>query len=124
MDCASSLDDCAAEVTAGLAFVRGTGSEQTAQWLDSYRWLADVLRGETQAMRWSPDRYAGNPLALFYAHVNHGVAAAIFGDPAGLTRHTAAAMPLLAAAAGPLSDRRGPPVARAGSGRAGPRQPR
>src|SRR3569833_2295253 len=34
-------------------------------------------------------------MALFHAHVNHAIAAAVFGDLAGLTRHTAAAMPLL-----------------------------
>ncbi|MGH3380216.1 MAG: AAA family ATPase [Actinoallomurus sp.] len=96
LDGAPSLDDCVAEVEAGLAFVRRTGNEQTAQWLDSYRWLAGVLRGEGSdpADEVVPDRYAGNLPALFNAHVNHAVAAAIFGDLAGLTRHTAAAMPL------------------------------
>ena len=43
----------------------------------------------------SADRYAGNPLALFLAHLSRAIAAAIFGDLAGLARHTAAAMPLL-----------------------------
>ena len=46
------------------------------------------------------DRYAGNPLALLHAHVTRAIAAAIFGDLAGLARHTAAAMPLLPAARG------------------------
>ena len=46
------------------------------------------------------DRYADNPLALLYAHLTRALAAAVFGDPAGLARHTAAAMPLLPAAAG------------------------
>ena len=36
----------------------------------------------------------------FYAHLTRAIAAAIFGDPAGLARHTAAAMPLLPAAPG------------------------
>ena len=31
----------------------------------------------------------------FFAHLSHATAAAIFGDPAGLERHTAAAMPLV-----------------------------
>jgi len=101
-DSAPSLDSCAAEVKAGLAFVRRTGSEQTAQWLDSYRWLAGVLRGESSdaAGEVVPARYAGNLPALFNAHVNHAIAAAIFGDLAGLTRHTTAAMPLLATSPG------------------------
>ena len=51
-------------------------------------------------MRRPPDRYADNPLALFHAHLTRAIAAAIFGDPAGLVRHTAAAMPLLPAALG------------------------
>ncbi len=116
-----------AEVEAGLAFVRRTGNEQTGQWLDRYRWLAGVLRGESSAAAGEAvpiDRYADNPLALLYAHITRAIAAAIFGDPVGLARHTAAAMPLLPAAPGPLPDRRGPPAARAGPRRAGPHRRR
>ena len=103
LDCAPSLDSFIAEVEAGLAFVRRTGSEQTGQWLDSYLWLAGVLRGESSAAAGEAvptDRYADNPLALFHAHLNRAIAAAVFGDPAGLARHTAAAMPLLPAVLG------------------------
>ena len=46
------------------------------------------------------DRYADNPLALFYAHSAAPIAAAIFGDPDGLAEHSAAAMQLLAAVHG------------------------
>ena len=102
LECAPSLDVYVAEVEAGLAFLRRTGSEQTGQVLDSHQWLAGVLRGEGSAEAGDAavlsDRYAGNPLALLFAHVTRAVAAAIFGDPAALARHTAAAMPLLAAA--------------------------
>ena len=38
---------------------------------------------------------AGDPLALFMVHLSRANAAAIFGDQAGLERHTAAAMPLV-----------------------------
>jgi signal transduction histidine kinase len=103
LDCAPSLDACAAEAEAGLAFARRTGNEQVGQWLDSYRWLAGVLRGESSAAAGEAvpaDRYAGNPLGLFHAHVTYAIAAAIFGDLAGLARHAAAAMPLLPAASG------------------------
>ena len=103
LDCAPSLDGYVAEVEAGLAFVRRTGNEQIGQWLDSYRWLAGVLRGESSAAAGEAvpaDRYADNPLALLHAHLTRAIAAAIFGDPAGLARHTAAAMPLLSAAPG------------------------
>src|SRR5271165_1637241 len=102
LDSASSLDSCVAEVEAGLAFVRRTGIEQVGQSLDSYRWLAGVLRGESSAAgQVNPvDRHAGDPLALFHAHVNQAIAAAVFGNPVGLARHTGAAMPLLPAAPG------------------------
>ena len=106
LDCAPSLDAYVAEVEAGLAFARRTGNEQTSQWLDSCRWLAGVLRGESAAAAGEAvpiDRYAGNPVALLHAHLSRAIAAAIFGDPAGLARHTAAAMPLLTADAGNYS---------------------
>ena len=67
MDCAPSLNVYAAEVEAGLAFARRTGGEQTGQWLENYRWLADVLRGERSATAGEVvpiDSYAGNPLAV------------------------------------------------------------
>jgi signal transduction histidine kinase len=102
LDCAPTLDACMTEVAAGLAFLRWTGNEQSAEALDTYRWLASVLRGQTgpSAEAIPIDRYAGNPLAALYAHVTRAVAAAIFGDSAGLERHSAAAMPLLPAARG------------------------
>jgi signal transduction histidine kinase len=102
LDCAPSLDVWVAEVEAGLAFVRRTGNEEASQWLDSFRWLAGVLRGESSAAAEAvlADRYAGNPFGLLHAHVTRAIAAAIFGDPAGLARHTAAAMPLLPSAQG------------------------
>ncbi|WP_327002665.1 AAA family ATPase [Dactylosporangium sp. NBC_01737] len=102
LDSAPSLDSCVAEVEAGLAFMRRTGSEQSGQWLNTYKWLADVLRGECSpaAAEAAPDRYATDPLALFHAHVNRALAAAVLGDPVGLAQHTAAAMPLLPAAPG------------------------
>jgi signal transduction histidine kinase len=103
LDCAPSLDSYATEVDAGLAFVRRIGSEQIGQWLDSYRWLTGVLRGESSAATDEAiplDRYADNPLAVLYTHINRAIAAAIFGDLGGLARYTAAAMPLLPAALG------------------------
>jgi signal transduction histidine kinase len=103
VDCAPSLESFVAEVESGLTFLRRTGDELTGQWLDSHQWLARVLRGETSAAAseaFSIDRYADNPLPLLYAHLSHGIAAAIFGDPVGLTQHSAAAMALLPAAAG------------------------
>ncbi|QYN19199.1 AAA family ATPase [Amycolatopsis sp. DSM 110486] len=103
LDCAPSLDVLVAEVEAGLAFVRRTGNEQTGEWLGSYQWLAGVLRGEsvaTTAGAVPTDGYANNPMPLFHAHLSHALVAAVFGDPDGLARHAAAAMPLLPAVAG------------------------
>ncbi len=103
LDCAPSLDDYVAEVEAGLAFTRRTGNEYLGKVLDPYRWLAGVLRGESAAAAGEPvaaDRYAANPIALLYAHLTQAIAAAIFGDPDGLARHSAAAEPLLPAVAG------------------------
>jgi signal transduction histidine kinase len=98
LECAPSLDDYVAEVEAGLAFTRRTGNEHVGQMLDPYRWLADVLRGENAAAAAeaaSIDRYASNPFALLNAHLAGAIAAAIFGDAAGLARYIAGAEPLL-----------------------------
>ena len=103
----SSLLDCAplerylTEVEAALAFSRRTG--KTGRVLDSYRWLAGVLLGEGTAAAGeavSADKYAGDPVAQFFAHLSHATAAAVFGDLAGLERHTAAAMTLVPMAPG------------------------
>ncbi|GAA1282750.1 hypothetical protein GCM10009609_54220 [Pseudonocardia aurantiaca] len=102
-DCAPTLDHLDDQVEAGVAFVRRTGSEQTGQALDGHRWLAGALRGESFAAAGDAvptDRYADNPLALFQAHLNQAIAAAVFGDPVDLTKHTAAVMPLLPAVLG------------------------
>ncbi|MET7395706.1 AAA family ATPase [Dactylosporangium sp. NPDC005572] len=102
LECAPSLDDYVTQLEAGLAFVHGTGSEQTVQWLETYRWLAAVLRGEsstTAGAAASFNRYAGSPQTLLQAEVNSAIAAAVFDDATGLTRHAAAAMRLLPAGA-------------------------
>jgi signal transduction histidine kinase len=103
LDCAPTLGDYIEDINEGLTFVRRIGSEHIRQLLDSYRWLAGVLRGESSvaaddAVR--ANEYAGHPVALFFAHTTHAVAAAIFGDPASLAQHTAAAVPLLPAVPG------------------------
>ena len=102
LDSAPSLGACVAEVEAGLAFARRTGNEEASGWLDCCRWLTGVLRGEGPAAAEAAplSRYESNPLALFHGHVTAAIAAAIFGDPAGLVRHTEAAMPLLPVAVG------------------------
>ena len=103
VDCAPTLDSFVAEVEGGLAFLRRTGNEQTGEWLDSYRWLVAVVRGEGSAAARADvpiERYATGPLSLLYAHLCHGMVAALTDDAAGLTEHSAAALELIAAAAG------------------------
>ncbi|MFB9179981.1 AAA family ATPase [Dactylosporangium sucinum] len=97
LECAPSLDDFVSRLGAGLAFVHRTGSEQTVQWLEAYRWLAGVLRGESAAAAGEAvpsDRYADNPQALLQVQITSAIAAAVFDDLAGLARHSAAAMRL------------------------------
>ena len=98
LDSAPSLDRFLTEAEAALAFVRRTGGEEVIQVFGTYRWLAGVLLGESAAAADEAvltDKYASDPGALFVAHLNQANAAAIFGDQAGLERHTAAAMPLV-----------------------------
>ncbi|MGI5240451.1 GAF domain-containing protein [Dactylosporangium sp. CA-139066] len=97
-----SLDAYIAEVEEGLAFVRQTADEHIGESYDSYRRLAGELCGEratTAGAAVPTEGYAESPWALFHGHLTHAIAAAILDDLAGLTRHTAAAMPLLPAAA-------------------------
>nr|WP_296064358.1 AAA family ATPase [uncultured Actinoplanes sp.] len=98
LDCGPTLDTCMAQVNAAQAFARRTGTEQTSQWLESYQWLAGVLRreGSAAATEVIPvDRYAGNPLVVIHVHLCRAIAAAIFGDPAEVARQGAAAVRLL-----------------------------
>ncbi|MDT7661867.1 MAG: hypothetical protein QOD04_1423, partial [Pseudonocardiales bacterium] len=102
LDCSPSLASCAAAAEAGLAFARRTGGEQTGQYLDSYRWLASVLRGESSAATAHGvlTDTSINPLALLLVHITRAIAAAVLDDPVDLARHTAAATSLQAFAAG------------------------
>jgi signal transduction histidine kinase len=91
LDCASSLDELIAAVEEGLAFEQRTGGEQAGQWMNTYQWLVGVLSGTLPraAGEAAPtSRYAGNPLALNHVYVTCAVAAAVFGDPESLDRHT------------------------------------
>ena len=95
LDCAP-LDRYLTEAEAAVAFVRRTGSEQVRCSAPTGGWLVCCLATAPAAGEAvSADKYAGNPLAQFLAHLSHANAAAIFGDLAGLERHTAAAMPLV-----------------------------
>ena len=65
-----------------------------------------MLRGEDSAASRADvpiERYATGPLSLLYAHICHGMVAALTDDAAGLAEHSAAALELIAAAAGSYS---------------------
>ena len=103
LDCAPSLDVCVADVEAGLAFVRRIGSGNMVEFFEPYQWVIDALRGEGSTATGEPVYMAGygnTPLASLMAHSIQAMAAAIFGDQAALERHTAEALPLLAASPG------------------------
>jgi signal transduction histidine kinase/energy-coupling factor transporter ATP-binding protein EcfA2 len=102
LDCAATLDDYIAEVDAGLAFARRTGSQPTLRWLEPHRWLATTLRGDGAAEAFANpvDRTAENPLGLFHTHLSRALVAAVLDDTDGLALHTAATMPLLPAVPG------------------------
>ncbi|GAB3835754.1 hypothetical protein GCM10027610_034350 [Dactylosporangium cerinum] len=99
VDCAPTLDGLVAEIDAGLTFLWRTGNEQTGRLLDTYQWLVAVLRGES--FDTAGDAYPIDTPTPLPAHLTHGMAAAIFDDPASLMQHSAAAMSLLRSAVGP-----------------------
>ena len=103
LDCVPSLDVYLAEADRALAFVQRVGIEPMSQWLEAYRWLAGVVRGEDPAVLGEAepiDRNAEIPAVPFYGHLSRAIAAAIFDDPASLRHHTAAAMQSLPFALG------------------------
>jgi GAF domain-containing protein len=98
VDCAPSLASFLAEIDHGFAFLRRTGNGQTGRWLDSYEWLVGLLRSERAGAGSAAvplERYADDPTALFYAHLCRAIAAAVFGDFAGLAEHSTGATQLL-----------------------------
>ena len=73
------------------------------EFFQPYQWVIDALRGEGPTATGEPVSMAGygnTPLASLIAHSIQAMAAALFGDQAALERHTAEALPLLAAAPG------------------------
>ena len=104
LDSAPSLDSCVAEVDgrAGLCPpYRHRADRPVARQLPVAGRCA-ARRKLRRSRSGEPRRQVRRPPAgaFPYAHVNQAVAAAIFGDPVGLTRHTSATVPLLPAAPG------------------------
>ena len=102
LDFVPTLDIYVAEAETALAFVRRVGIEPMGQWVQAYRWLADVLRGETfdPSGEVAVDRCADDAAVPFYGDLSRAIADAIFDDQEGLRRHSAAAMAALPFATG------------------------
>ena len=104
LDCAPSLDRLPHRGGSGGGVcapywqraVRPGRSTPTGGWLLYCSAKATAAAGETV----SADKYVGNPLAHFFAHLSHANAAAIFGDLTSLVQHTETAMQLLPVAVG------------------------
>ena len=103
LDCVPTLDVYAVEAQQALTFVRGIGIEVMRQWVDTYRVLADRLRGDNSAesgQAVSTDAYADDSVVPFYGHLSRATAAAILDDAVALKRHSASAMEELPFATG------------------------
>jgi predicted ATPase/signal transduction histidine kinase len=104
-DCAPTLDACAGEAEAGLAFAGRTGNEHANTFFLMYRQLLRALRGETSAEGCLSDesfdadalerKLAAPSSAAVLFHANSALAAALFGQDEPLARHSEAAMGLL-----------------------------
>jgi diguanylate cyclase (GGDEF)-like protein len=93
VDVAATLDECAAEVDAAVAFAARTGDEVAANTFRPYRWLVAVLRGDD-----SPDTQGvaipspASAAVVTSTHIARALAAALFDNPASLAEHSRAAM--------------------------------
>jgi diguanylate cyclase (GGDEF)-like protein len=104
-ECAPTLTAFGAEVESALALSARTGNDQTTEAFVGYRQLLRALRGETATPGSLNDAVfdedahlaviAANPAAGANFHEAGALAAMIFGDLDSLTKHAAAALPLL-----------------------------
>jgi diguanylate cyclase (GGDEF)-like protein len=105
LDCAPTLDALLDEAQSALAFAARTGNDQAARGMLLYRQLVRSLLGETDLAGGFSDpsfdeatflqALTADPITEAIYHPIRGVAAAVFGDPAGVARHAAAMLPLL-----------------------------
>src|SRR5690606_6310939 len=101
LDCAAALDDTAAVIDVAGAFAARTGNGCVEQVVAEYRTLRRALRHdpveavpESAAPVPQPGVSDVNPTAVVSHHRVRAMAGAIFGDPAALQRHAAAAVAL------------------------------
>ncbi len=107
LDCAADLDAYATEVDAALALFERIGYDYATATFRPYRQFIRAMHGETAVPgsfiddTFDEDAHlvtlAGNPNGAAAFHITRALAAAVFSDSAALTRHIAAAMPLLPA---------------------------
>jgi diguanylate cyclase (GGDEF)-like protein len=105
LQCASTVDEYAADIDAGIALCARTGNLQSLALKLPHRQLALALRGQTHAAGDFTDEsfdeeahlasVAHNPTAAVYYLVVRAQSAYIFGNMPDLLRYTDAAMPLL-----------------------------
>src|SRR5215469_12570108 len=99
--CGPTLEACATEIDAALAFAARASNEHATAQLLVYRQLVRSLRGETHGPgRFSDGSFdemahrgalAANPATGVVFHAHLALAAAIFGDAAMLSEHAAIA---------------------------------
>ncbi len=105
LQCASTVDEYAAEIEAGIALCARTGNVKSLDLKLPHRQLVRALRGQTRAAEGFSDGsfdeeahlagLARNPTAAIYYLVARAQSAFVFGNMPDLLRYTAAAMPLL-----------------------------
>jgi diguanylate cyclase (GGDEF)-like protein len=89
----ATLDEYTAEVDAALAFAERTGNDHAAGLFRPYRWMINVLRGDSgSGPEMTSDQGEQSPLATANIHVTRALVAAMFEDQDALERHSAAAM--------------------------------
>ena len=102
LDCSPTLDGCANDVEAALAFTSRTGNEHAAAAYVVFRQLVRALRGDTSRPgSFTDDSFdeaehlgtlAANPMAAAYVHIYRALSAAVMGDPIALAEHGPAAV--------------------------------
>jgi PAS domain S-box-containing protein len=105
LDCAPTLESCAVDIEAALAFADRTGNDHSAGSFVAYRQLLAALRGETRSAGSFADdsfdesahlsRLEHNPMSRAYFHICRALAASLFDDAPSLAHHAQAAAGLL-----------------------------
>ncbi|GAA3927191.1 serine/threonine protein kinase [Amorphoplanes auranticolor] len=105
LDCAPTLDDCVVENRAAMALWARSGDESLTAGGRSYQQFLRCLRGETDAPGSFDDsefdelaylaETSENSAAVCKLHYLRALAAAVFGDVAGLTSYSASAIRLV-----------------------------